>query len=395
MTGLRPRRSSRSGTPPAVAAALVLSLGLAACGPAPPSPTGSPASGPPSPTAGLATASPSALPLDLARPWRGAAPAAAEVDAAIVAAAETRAEKLGTIRSLVVVRHGTLVDERYFGGATRTTVADIRSGTKSVLSLLVGIASQDGTLGGPAERLDALLRPPVAVPAGPKAAITMDDLLTMRSGFEWDESTKAGYNAWVLAPNQVDYLLAKPLVDTPGTTFRYDTAAVHLLSVGLSQATGGTAETYARRSLLDPLGIGAVTWETDNQGFNNGGAGLSLLPTDYARIGQLVLQHGASGDRQVVPAAWLDQVLASHLTVGARVGPLEGLHYGYLWWLGSVGGRPVEFAWGYRGQFLFLVPSLDLVVVVTSVLDDPSIDPDTEAAGAMDLIVNGILPAVH
>ena len=293
-----------------------------------------------------------------------------------------------------MVRHGALVDERYFGGTDRDTRADVRSGTKSVMALLVGIAMTDGSLSGPTERLDALLRPPVTVPTGPKAAITVDDLLTMRSGFEWDESTAAAYNAWVLAPNQVDYLLDRPLAHPPGTSFTYDTAAIHLLSVGLSQATGVSTETYLRRSLLGPLGIAADSWETDNQGFDDGGSGLALRPIDCARIGQLVLQRGASGGRQIVPAAWIDTMLATHVTVGARVGPLRDLRYGYLWWLGTVNGQEIQFAWGYRGQFIVIVPARDLVVVVTSVLGDASIDADAEADGAMSLIVD-LLSGVH
>ena len=197
-------------------------------------------------------------------------------------------------------------------------------------------------------------------------------------------------------PNQVDYLLDRPLVYPRGTAFTYNTAAVHLLSVGLSQATGASTETYARRSLLGPLGIAADTWETDEQGFNNGGSGLALRPIDVARIGQLVLQRGASGSRQVVPAAWIETMLATHVTVGgARVGPLRDLRYGYLWWLGTVDGQEIQFAWGYRGQFLVLVPARDLVVVVTSVLGDASIDADAEADGAMSLIVDDLLPGVR
>ncbi len=346
-------------------------------------------SSPPGPTGA------SARPADLAAPWPILAPAAAGIDPAAIAAAETRATTLGYVRSLVIVRHGALVDERYFGGTSRDTRADIRSGTKSVLALALGAATDEGILAGPSERLDALLRAPVSVPVGPKAAITVDDLLTMRSGFDWDESTAAAYNAWALAPNQVDYLLERPLGHDPGTSFQYDTAAVHLLSVGLSQATGGSTETYLRRAVLGPLGIAADTWETDNQGFNNGGSGLALRPIDYARVGQLVLQRGVSGDRQVVPAAWIETMLATHVSVGAHVGPLRDLRYGYLWWLGTLNGEEVQFAWGWRGQFLVIVPARDLVVVLTSVLGDASINADAEAEGGMDLIVNDLLPGVR
>ena len=367
---------------------LVLVPGLAACaGPAPAATVGVGPADSPNPQS-------LAPPIDLSQAWRRAAAASVGMDASRLASADAHAANLGFVRSMVVVRSGAIVDEHYLGGATATTRADIRSGTKSVMALLVGVATDQAILSGSSERLDALLRPPVATVTGPTAAVTVGDLLTMRSGFAWDETTTAGYNAWALAPNQVDDLLQRRLADSPGTRFTYNSGAVHLLSVGISQATSGTTEAYARRVLFDPIGIGADTWETDNQGFNNGGAGLALVPTDIARIGQLVLQRGVSGSRQVVPAAWIDGMLGSQVAVGSQLGPLGDLHYGELWWLGSVDGRAVAFAWGYRGQLLVIEPSRDLVVVVTTALDDPSLDPDAEAAGAMDLIVNDVLAAV-
>src|SRR5271167_4179002 len=105
------------------------------------------------------------------------------------------------------------------------------------MALLVGIAISQGTFTGTAEALPELLPPPLTVPSD-KAPITIDELLTMTGGVEWDESTAAGYNAWALAPNQVDYVLAKPMAHPPGTWFQYSSGAVHLLSVGLALATG-------------------------------------------------------------------------------------------------------------------------------------------------------------
>lgn len=400
MTGFRRREDRRPGRT-AGWAAVVTSLMLAACAAAPagtalPSTT-SGASPAPAASTAPASAAPVSIPavVDLAGPWQTLTPAAAGIDPGLLAAADAQARSVGSVRSLVVVRHGVLVDAQYFAGTTAATLDDVRSVTKSVMSLLVGIATADGTLGGPSERLDALLRPPVSVPTGPKAAITVADLTTMRSGFEWDESTAAGYNAWATAPNQVDYLLARPLTHPAGTWFTYDSAAVHLLSVGLSQATGSSTEAYARRVLFDPLGLGDDTWETDDQGFQNGGAGLAMRPTDIAKIGQLVLQRGRSGGRQLVPATWVDEITTTHVPLQTRIPPLGHLDYGELWWLGTIGGDAVELAWGYRGQFVFIVPARDLVVVVTSTLGDASIDPDAEEIAAMDLIVTWVLPAVR
>jgi len=269
---------------------VVVALGLAACG-APGPATTAPETAT-APGAGTPAAS-SSSGADLAAPWSTLLPTAAGIDQAALSAAEARATELGSVRSLVVVRHGALVDERYFGGTTRDTPADIRSGTKSVLALLTGIATAAGVLGGPSQRLDTLLRAPVTVPTGPKGAITLDDLLTMRSGFDWDESTAAAYNAWALAPSQVDYLLGRPLAHPPGTSFEYDTAAVHLLSVGLSQATNGSTETYARRSLLGPLGIAAVARASPCVRPTTRGSASSCSSTEPQAAGRSSRPHGS------------------------------------------------------------------------------------------------------
>lgn len=297
------------------------------------------------------------------------------------------------MRSLLVVRHGRLIAEQYFGTVTADSLNDGRSVTKSITSLLVGIAISKKIITGTTERLDTLIHPPVAQITGAKAAITVDNLLTMTSGFEWDE-TEAGYDAWALAPDQIDYLLERPLSDQPGTRFNYNTAAVHLISAGLEEATGLTEEEFARRNLFPPLGITADAWETDDRGFNNGGAGLALRARDLAKIGQLVLQDGRSGETQVVPTEWIHRELAVHEHTGGAYGPVSNLDYGYLWWLTTADGHRVEFAWGFRGQYIVLVPDLDLVVVATGALDAP-VDPDVEAQSILGVIMGGVLPAVR
>ncbi len=352
------------------AAALAVVLAVAACG----------SSTPP--------------PLDLAQPWVAATPASQHINSAALEAAYGRAEQTVGLRSLLVVRNGLLVGEQYFGAGMADSLNDVRSVTKSVTSLLVGIAIGRGVITGTTERLGTLIHPPVAQIDGAKAEITVDNLLTMTSGFAWDESTAAGYNEWVLAPDQIEFLLARPLSDPPGRQFNYNTAAVHLLSVGLSEATGGSTLAFADENLFAPLGIREREWETDNRGYNNGGSGLSLNARDLAKIGQLVLQAGASGGQQVDPAEWIQRSLATHQQVGYAYGPLTRLEYGYLWWLSTVRGHAVRFAWGYRGQFILLVPDLRLVVVATSALDAP-IPPDVEAQAVLGLIVDDVLLAVR
>ncbi len=342
--------------------------------------------------------SPAAAPanIDIAREWVSATPQSQGVDEAALAGAYSGALSASPgLQSLVVVRNGLLLREQYFGGTNVATLHDVRSVTKSVMSLLVGIAIAKGTLPGADETLPALIHPPVAQVGADKAAIKIDHLLTMTGGFQWDESTAAGYNDWILSPNQVDYVLAKPLSDAPGTWFQYNSAAVHLLSVGLGEASGNSTLSYADANLFAPLGITRREWEQDAQGHENGGAGLALCARDLARIGQLVLQKGVSGSTQVVPSAWVANELAVHWTPNGSLGPLNHLQYGYLFWLASARGHSVAFAWGYRGQFIFLVPDLHLVIVATSALDNASLNAEDEAAATMGVIVNGVLPAVR
>jgi CubicO group peptidase (beta-lactamase class C family) len=349
-----------------------------------------PACGGSVPTAGTTPAPP----VDLSEPWVTASPESQGVDPGGLAAVFTRAESTVGLRSLLVARNGRLVGERYLPPVGIDSLQDGRSVTKSVTSLLVGLAISEGVIQGTDEGLDVLLQPPVADVEGPKAAITVENLLTMTSGFAWDESTAAGYNTWVLAPDQIDFLLARPLSDAPGQRFNYDSAAVHLLSVGLAEATAASTRTFAEQRLFAPIGIGAYRWEQDARGYENGASGLSLRARDLAKIGQLVLQEGASADRQVVPADWIRQSLTAHVATGVRLATVGPLSYGYLWWLATIRGYATAFAWGYRGQYIFLVPDLELVVVATAALDAPVPSHDEETA-VFTLIVDGVLPAIE
>jgi CubicO group peptidase (beta-lactamase class C family) len=151
--------------------------------------------------AACAGSNPTSLtPIDLSLPWTVATPASQHVDASLLATAYAQAQSTLGLRSLLVVRNGFLVGEQYFADATADSTDDVRSVTKSVMSLLVGIAIARGVVTGTNETLDALIHPPVALVDGAKARIKVENLLTMTSGFSWDESTAAGYNEWVLAP---------------------------------------------------------------------------------------------------------------------------------------------------------------------------------------------------
>ena len=359
------RRICRVGT------ALLL---LAACGEGPTAPSG---------------------PVDLAAPWQTASPRSQSVDPVALARALDHAAGLPRLSSLLVVRHGRLVLEQYFNGKHREDLADVRSVTKSVVSTLVGIAIGRGELAGLDVTIGDYLDPAHRAGLDPaKQAITVGQLLTMSAGFQWDESIVAGYNDWVLSPDPIQYLLNRPLAATPGSRFAYNSATVDLLGFLLERAVGASLQEYARDHLFGPLGIAEADWETFANGRANGGAGLDLRPRDLARLGALWLDHGFTGTTRIVPAEWITEATAPHYPYWRGAAPLDRQSYGLLWWIDQSGSRTDFFAWGYGGQFIWVSPSLDLVIVVTTIWQG---DPDaaTRAANGLDLIVNWVIPAVH
>lgn len=326
--------------------------------------------------------------VDLTLPWRLAEPAAVGMDAGALRAAESRAAGIDRLRSLLVVRRGRLVLERYYDGAFQDDLADVRSVTKSVVSTLTALAVEHGYLSGLDETLGELLPPAVADLDDVERTITVRDLLTMSGGWEWTEEGAIGYNDWVVAPDHVGYLLDKPHATPPGTTFSYNSASAHLLGVALAQAAGKSLPALADELLFGPLGITARAWEPIGDAYVNGGAGLELRPRDLARLGQLYLQDGWSGTQRILPDGWVSQATAPYYAWVEPAGPTH-VSYGFLWWTDE--DHDAYLAWGYGGQFVYVAPARDLVVVATTRWWNGA--PPELAGRVLAVIVNGVVPA--
>jgi CubicO group peptidase (beta-lactamase class C family) len=331
--------------------------------------------------------------IDIAQPWGTAAPADVEMEAAQLQRAVTDAAAVPRFRSLLVARHGRLVSESYFGGADSSTMFDVRSVTKSIVSLLFGIALQSGKLPGLQATVGDYLGAPYVLNDGERA-ITMQQLLTMTSRFQWDDTVD--YNPWVLSSDHVQFLLDRPQTDPPGT-FTYDSAAVNLLAFILQKAVGEPLPQYASQVLFAPLGITNVVWEQLEPNMVNGAAGIQMSGRDLLRVGQLVLQSGLSGAEQIVPASWVAAATSPQFSWRDTDGAQLDVTYGYLWWLAEPPAPVAYFAWGFGGQFIYVVPSLDLVVVTTTDWQGltAETDPVVFATSILSLIVNDVLPAAH
>ena len=334
--------------------------------------------------------------IDLAQPWTTATVAEVGGSPEMVERGIDRARTNHRMRSLLVVRNGRLVVEEYFGGARANTLHDVRSVTKSVVSALTGIALERGDIRSLDDPVADYLGSLVPDLDPEKGAITIRHLLTMTSGLEWDETGGFGsYIEWIRSGDHLGHLLARPFAAPPGEEFNYNSAAVHLLGVVVQQATGTELPALARSALFDPMGISRSPWEPLGDGYWNGGAGLDLRPRDMARFGQLFLQRGSSGGRQIIPAEWAAASTVSRFDWRFDMGALEGISYGYLWWVVPGAREPLYFAWGHAGQYVVVVPDLLLVVVATN--DWAGVGEDGGARRyermTMDILVQDIVPA--
>ncbi len=286
------------------------------------------------------------------------------------------------LHSVLVERHGKLVAEAYRKGKDKpqfdffartvafgpTTRHDTRSVGKSVIGLLVGIAQAQGKLGALATPVIDCY-PEFKDLATPELRrVTLEHLLTMSSGLKWRESGVGFPNdedrlAWKESPTR--FVLSRPFAAQPGTTFTYNSGGTVVLADLLARATGKPWTEFARTALFDPMGITDVEWVTDFRSRPMANSGLRLRPRDMAKLGRLVLDHGWWKGRQLVPAAWIDASLRPRLATG-----FDGTQYGYQWWTGTVAwkGRPLPWgaAFGNGSQRIYVVPELDLTVVITA-----------------------------
>ncbi len=286
---------------------------------------------------------------------------------------------LNGLHAVLVVRKGKLALERYYAGADERwgdplgEVAfgpevkhDLRSVSKSVVGLLYGVALDKG-------QVPALDQPLVDhFPAYPDLAadqarrrITVAHALTMTMGIEWSEDLpysdpRNSEIAMELAPDRYRYVLERPIVSAPGERWVYNGGATALLARLIAKGSGQPLFDYAREALFAPLGIADAEWIAGRDGEAAAASGLRLRPRDLAKLGQLVLNRGLWGDRQLVPEAWLAK------SFEARAEVEGGLEYGYHWWLGRLRGDGARWVAGFGngGQRLAIFPSLDLAVVV-------------------------------
>ena len=334
--------------------------------------------------------------------WREIAPSeagfASDLDSRLLKlVADKRAWGL---HGVLIARGGRIVLERYFEGEDNNwgqslglvhfgpdTLHNLYSVTKSIVALLYGIALAEGKVPPPSAPLYAQFPEYADLVAADerRQQQTIAHALSMSLGAEWNEiglayDSRANDEVGMeMASDRYRFVLDRPVTGPPGKRWQYSGGATALLGRLIARGTGRSLPDYARVALFDPIGLGKTEWVTsrDTWVFRQTGSGdsepiaasgLRMMPRDLARVGQLVVDNGAAGGRQVVPAEWLSECFTPRVSVN------ELQRYGYQWYLGDMefltGGKVRLEHWvggaGNGGQRLYVMPDLDLIVVVTA-----------------------------
>jgi CubicO group peptidase (beta-lactamase class C family) len=271
------------------------------------------------------------------------------------------------IDSLSVVRNGYLVLDVTIDPFRPGMKHNLFSCTKSILSVLIGIAIDEGYVEGVEQPvLDFFPTRTVGNLDANKAAMTLEHLLTMTTGLRCRDSYLYRWEGLYLmqaSEDWVQFMLDLPMDGKPGVSFEYCNGASLLLSAILQETTGMDAYQFAETHLFAPLGITESDWPSDPLGVTLGWGDLEMLPHDMAKIGYLYLNHGQWEGKQIVSPSWVEDSTRKHTPATLEDG------YGYQWWVDDSG---MYLALGYSGQFIFVLPEENLVVVFTSHLEESS-----------------------
>jgi CubicO group peptidase (beta-lactamase class C family) len=288
-----------------------------------------------------------------------------------------------SVKGVLVVRNGYVVFENYYQGYDQNDYHHVFSVTKSVISALVGIALKEDRIANLDQRLPEFFPEHFGPGTDPrKKQITIENLLTMTSGFRLNSLYSDKFFEQILQSDDVvEASIGQPMAKDPGEEFNYNDGDAHLISAILTKSTHQSALAYAHENLFGPLGIDSdpeasiradpanlqrfeqagFVWADDGQGNSVGASGLNLTARGMAKLGYLYLKDGRWEHKQIVPRGYVRSSTHEQLQTGLGAGG-----YGYLWWTREVEGYRTFYASGYGGQFIYVIPELDLVVVIVS-----------------------------
>jgi CubicO group peptidase (beta-lactamase class C family) len=300
--------------------------------------------------------------------------------------------------SLIVCRDGTIIAEEYTNYKTygADSIKNIMSVTKTFTGVLVGLAIEKGFIESVNDPISKYLSGVVTFPDEIKAGIPIDQLLKMTFGHAWNGTSASTLfeECFFESEDNLQFIINLPLVATPGTVFNYSDGASHLLSAIITEATGMSTLDFAAENLFNPLGITEYEWGTDDRGYHLGAAYLRIKPRDMVIFGNMILNKGKYDGVQIVPESWINEMTSAKISTNNDVP--YGPEYGYQIWLGTAGGHRYYMAMGWGGQFIIIVPDLQLVVTATCWTSDLTDQQAGEHWMSINQIIfEKILPCVN
>ncbi len=315
--------------------------------------------------------------------WRFSSPAAQGMDPAMLKNGLRGLSREKSLLSVLVIRNNRMVAEQYFHGGGVRKSNNVHSASKSMIQALAGIAVAKGFMGSLDDKVSKYLPEYIPGTSARKHQISLRDLLTMSSGLAWQEDDTE-YKIQE-KPDWVKAILDQPLQHGPGRVFNYSTGNTHVLSAVLQRATGMSTCDFAARYLFGMIGITVEHWGRDPQGVCSGGYNVYMTSRELAKFGLLYLNGGAWQGRQVVPPATVQQARQRIWQVDEDFGYSQG------WWTRRIAGHDIHLAWGYGGQFIYVIPDVNMVLVTTGDTRDGHSIKETDLR---QFIENSLLPSI-
>ncbi len=271
--------------------------------------------------------------------------------------------------SLLLAERGRVTQEEYFNGRTSEDLCHVQSLTKSIMSVLIGIAIDQELISNIDEPIVKYFPFLEDDKDSLKQEITIAHLLDQTSGLLWNGHLE--HQEWLASEDPIQYVLSRRLENKPGVSYNYNSGATHLLSAIVSISSGESTLEFARKYLFDPLNIEKYKWEKRGEKYHDGsGLGLEMLPKDLLKIGLLMASNGKYFDQQLVSEEWVKRSFDSDKKQKTRWGIRESMH-GMCWYSAEFESQRVNYGMGYGGQFILIFPKTEVVIVATHNHDTP------------------------
>ena len=309
--------------------------------------------------------------------WKVSTPAEQGLEPMLVAELYRNATELETLYGLLVIKNGYLIAEEYFNEGSIEQEVQVQSVTKNYTSAMVGIALDQGCLTNVDQKMMDFFPEFAGQISDPrKQQITIRDMLQMRSGYPWEETDPALWEA-LLSGDYLPLIVHFPLVSDPGTDFNYSGITSHLLGVIVARSCDTDLKSFGEANLFSAIDTQVGDdWIQDRDGYYIGLAGIQSTARDMAKFGWLYLNKGEYEGKQVISADWAEESLQRYTEglnisgwfpgITSRFGYFRDLGYGYQWWSARAGDRQFNYAAGHGGQFIILLDELDMMIITTA-----------------------------